>query len=390
MTSAFVIGFTLFAGLPPAKLRELLYIYPPPCYNAHIIELQKGFLKGINMFDVIVIGAGPAGCTSSKILAEKGYKVLLVEKFKTPRYKSCSGQLIKKSMDLVQEYYGEPVPTSTMCIPTENRGMIFTDDKGKSFRFEQDGLNVWRSSFDKWLADKAVQSGAEVRDNTAALACEEHDGAVTVTLKGKQAYTEQAKYVIDCEGVVGTLKRKLLNHTPQYITTYQTYNQGSIDLDYCFFHAYLQPELSEYDAWFNVKDNQLVLGVSVKDSSKAEYYYKRFINYMKEKHNLRIDKQLKTDKWLIPHIRPGCSIDYGVGRVLFAGEIAGFLNPMGEGISAGMESGCHAANAIAQHFDALYLVYDDYKENTSALHNHMKRQWNFVAGMTDIFKEFTL
>ena len=27
------------------------------------------------------------------------------------------------------------------------------------------------------------------------------------------------------------------------------------------------------------------------------------------------------------------------GRVLFAGEIAGFLNPMGEGISAGMESG---------------------------------------------------
>lgn len=82
-----------------------------------------------------------------------------------------------------------------------------------------------------------------------------------------------AKYVIDCEGVIGTLKRKLLHHNPPYITTYQTYNQGSIDLDYHFFHAYLQPELSEYDAWFNVKDNQLVLGVSVKDSSKAEYYY---------------------------------------------------------------------------------------------------------------------
>ena len=41
------------------------------------------------MYDVIVVGAGPAGCTAAKTLAEKGYKVLLVEKFKMPRYKSC-------------------------------------------------------------------------------------------------------------------------------------------------------------------------------------------------------------------------------------------------------------------------------------------------------------
>ena len=339
------------------------------------------------MYDVIVIGAGPAGSTAAKTLAENGYKVLLVERHKMPRYKSCSGQLIKKSLDLVQTYFGEAVPVSTMCVPTENRGMIFTDDKGKSFRFEQPGLNVWRSSFDKWLADKAALTGVEVRDCTSALSCKEHNGLVTVSLKGEDNYTEQAKYVINCEGVTGTLKRKILNCDLPYITTYQTFNEGSIDLDYHFFHAYLQPELSEYDAWFNVKDNQLVLGVSVKDNSKAEYYYSCFISYMKEHHNLRIDKQLKVDKWLMPHILPGCAIDYGVGQVLFAGEIAGFLNPMGEGISAGMESGYCAAKAIISHYDNLDLVYDDYKNRTAALHNYMKRQWSFVAGMADTFKE---
>lgn len=342
------------------------------------------------MYDVIVVGAGPAGSTAAKVLADKGVKVLLAEKFKMPRYKSCSGQLIKKSMDLVQAYYGEPVPTSTMCVPTENRGMVFTDDKGKSFRFEQSGLNIWRSAFDKWLADQAAQSGAEVRDHTSVISLIDENGVVSVTLKGEQTYIERARYVIDAEGVVGTLKRKLLGGNSQYITTYQTYNLGSIDLDDRFFHAYLQPELSEYDAWFNVKDNQLVLGVSAKDNSKIAHYYARFIAYMEEKHHLRIEEQLKTDRWLMPHIQPDCAIDYGVGRVLFAGEIAGFLNPMGEGISAGMESGYHAANAILRHFDDLEAIYADYQENTASLHRYMKRQWSFVASMAETFQEMKM
>lgn len=339
------------------------------------------------MYDVIVVGAGATGCTAAKTLSENGYKVLLVEKFKMPRYKSCSGQLIKKTVDLVQEYFGAAVPASVMCTPTENRGMIFTNDKGKEFRFEQPGLNVWRSSFDNWLTMKASECGVEVRDCTPILSCEENDGKVNVTLRGEKTYTETAKFVIDCEGVVGTLKRKLLDNTPQYITTFQTYNQGSIDLDYHYFYAYLQPELSEYDAWFNVKDNLLVLGVSVKDNGKIEAYHQRFLDYMKEHHNLHIDKQTKADKWLMPHILPGCNIDYGVGRVLFAGEIAGFLNPMGEGISAGMESGYCAAQAVMHHFDNLEMIYSDYKERVEPLHSYMKRQRSFVAGIADTFSD---
>ena len=83
------------------------------------------------MYDVIIAGAGPAGCTAAKTLAEKGYKVLLAEKFKLPRYKSCSGQLIKKTVDLVREYFNADVPDRAMCTPTENRGMILTNDKGR-------------------------------------------------------------------------------------------------------------------------------------------------------------------------------------------------------------------------------------------------------------------
>ncbi|MDE7444258.1 MAG: NAD(P)/FAD-dependent oxidoreductase [Lachnospiraceae bacterium] len=339
------------------------------------------------MYDVIVVGAGPAGCTASKVLAEKGYKVLLVEKFKMPRYKSCSGVLIKKSMELVKAYFGEDAPESVMCTPTDSMGMIFTNDIGKEYRFPQEGLNVWRSHFDGWLANKAKESGAEVKDGVSALSCIEQNGSVEVSLHGENHYTESARYVLDCEGVVGTLKRKITGEVPGYITTFQTFNEGSIDLDPHYFYAYLQPELSEYDAWFNVKDDLLVLGVSVKEMDKISHYYGRFIAYMEEKHHLRISRQNKSEKWLMPHIRPGCRVDYGVGRVLFAGEVAGFLNPMGEGISAGMESGYCAASAVMEHFDNPQAAREAYRQSTENLKSYMQRQWSFVGGIAGTFRE---
>lgn len=92
------------------------------------------------MYDVIVIGAGPTGCTAAKTLAANGKKVLLTEKFKMPRKKSCSGVLIKKSMDLVKNYFGEETPPFTMCAPAENKGMVFTSEKEKSIVLNKRGL----------------------------------------------------------------------------------------------------------------------------------------------------------------------------------------------------------------------------------------------------------
>jgi flavin-dependent dehydrogenase len=79
------------------------------------------------MYDAIIIGAGPSGCTAARELGCNGYRVLLVEKYKMPRSKSCSGILIRKSMDLVRQYFGEDAPEFTMCRPAHNRGMVLTE-----------------------------------------------------------------------------------------------------------------------------------------------------------------------------------------------------------------------------------------------------------------------
>lgn len=61
----------------------------------------------------------------------------------------------------------------------------------------------------------------------------------------------------------------------------------------------------------------LVLGVSVKDTLKIKLFYQRFIAYMREKHELKIENQIKEEKWLMPHIHLGCKVDYGIGRISF-------------------------------------------------------------------------
>ena len=76
------------------------------------------------MYDIIVIGAGPCGCATAITLAKNGIKVLLLEKSKLPRYKSCSGVLIEKSLNFIEKNFGVSVPNTVTCTPIDNHGMI--------------------------------------------------------------------------------------------------------------------------------------------------------------------------------------------------------------------------------------------------------------------------
>lgn len=336
------------------------------------------------MYDVLVIGAGPAGCMAAKKSADAGYDVLLVDKMDLPREKSCSGILIQKSVQMVEAEFGK-IPEMTFSHPQINQGIILTNEDGKTFRFESEGYNIWRNLFDHYLALKAEEAGVELR-TARAISCREKEDRVTVNFKD---WEEEAQVVIACDGARSTIKKNnmVTSNNTKPIITYQTFCRGNVDLEADFFHAFLNPELSQYDAWFNVKDEYIIMGVGVQDPSLMKTYHSRFLSFLKTNHNARIDSIVKEEVGIIHHITPEFQVDLGKGRVFFAGDTANLLNPLGEGISSALASGYLAAHAIKSSDNPKDML-NTYKKSMEKDIAYMIRQWKFLGGISTRFRCF--
>ena len=65
-----------------------------PDRAAHSNDATAGVI-----WDVLVVGAGPAGSSAARVAAEGGASVLLIDRARFPRYKTCGGGLIGISLD---------------------------------------------------------------------------------------------------------------------------------------------------------------------------------------------------------------------------------------------------------------------------------------------------
>jgi flavin-dependent dehydrogenase len=107
-------------------------------------------------FDVIIVGAGPAGSTIGCEIARKGLKVAILEKDSLPRYKCCAGGLSVKARTLLKTDISE-------AIEAEIRGVAFTLKGEQPYIRQEDspiGYTVRRDKFDHLLALSAEKAGA--------------------------------------------------------------------------------------------------------------------------------------------------------------------------------------------------------------------------------------
>jgi digeranylgeranylglycerophospholipid reductase len=126
--------------------------------NGFIVDVEEyHYFLGISlMYDVIVIGAGPAGAVTARIVSSAGFRVLLLEKNETCR-SPCAGYL-GNTINL------EPLDDAIIQSGITKMRVYFPDMKFHDFQLN--GFVVDRHLFDMELVRKAHASGTQVRWNS--------------------------------------------------------------------------------------------------------------------------------------------------------------------------------------------------------------------------------
>ncbi|RLF41644.1 MAG: hypothetical protein DRN12_02670 [Thermoplasmata archaeon] len=333
------------------------------------------------MYDVIVVGAGPAGSTASRYLSKSGLKVLLLDKNIFPRRKTCAGGLCRhiESFPYIHDILKDKSLIKSVC-----RGSITISPSG---RYEYSYIssdplfyNVFREEFDSKLVDLAVDMGTEFRDNTLAKDVNViSDGTVEI-YSSNDIYRCKVAIIADgALGVIGSYIRKKIgvekwwrNNLDIAVASELKVDEGFIDRIYGVERkAILKFRWSNLHgyAWVFPKRDTVNIGFGgMKDEMKAidvQQEFNRYLSYLRNRSLL--PKNITYSKVYgapLPSGGPISKVYYS--NILLAGDAAGFVSPLsGEGIYYAMESGRIASKVIISSFenDNFNVIGRNYQRN---------------------------
>jgi len=300
-----------------------------------------------DVWDVAVVGAGPAGAAAARSAALAGARTVLLERAELPRYKRCGGGLIGLSQQAIRDAGVDPA-----FLQRDDVGRVtFTSSGRRRFTRQTAAFlpMVMRSELDAALVEQAVVAGTQLRTGITVGAYAEDDGIVTL---GTSAGPIWARAVVGADGSQGRCAAYVgvqhehvdIGLEAELPTPVGSDWDGHVLLDW-------GPVPGSY-GWVFPKGDVLTVGV-IGDRDRGEAmrdYYRDFVT--------RLGLDLRTAVHDGGHLTRVRTPDSPLrrGRVLVAGDAAGLLEPWTrEGISYALRSGAIAGRAAATDVAA----YDD-------------------------------
>jgi flavin-dependent dehydrogenase len=157
--------------------------------------------------DVLVIGAGPAGCIASAIINKQGFKVKIVEKEKFPRF-VIGESLLPRVMDHLEEA-GLLEAVKKAGFQEKYGAKFIRGEEICDFNFSDQFTKGWtwtwqvpRAQFDQVLSTTVASMGVDVEHETAVTHIEFHgtNSTTTVQQKNGQQKKIEARFIVDASG----------------------------------------------------------------------------------------------------------------------------------------------------------------------------------------------
>lgn len=289
------------------------------------------------IYDVAVVGGGPAGSSAARVAAQAGARTLLIDRAVFPRYKTCGGGLIGVTLANLP-------PDLDLPVQQRVRRTTFTLRGGAAVSRETPDpflTLVDRTEFDAALLDVAVRRGVTTRLGVAVTGVSQDADVVTlVTADGPVL----ARAVVGADGSASRLGRAVgvrmaqtdLGLEVELGSQIPAEWIGKIQIDW-------GPEPGSY-GWVFAKRQGLTVGVIDRKGrpEATRAYLADFIA------GLGVgDLPERISSGHLTRCRTADS-PLGEGRILLAGDAAGLLEPWTrEGISYAVRSGGLAGAAAA-------------------------------------------
>jgi geranylgeranyl reductase family protein len=294
-------------------------------------------------YDVIVAGAGPAGCTAGSELAQRGYSVLILEKKIFPRDKLCAGGLPRKIQRFIDLEDND-------VVEDRIRRLEFSLRSGRRYVLQSERpfiYTVRRDRFDALLLCRAKERGCLVREGEAVR---------RLSLKGDRvllrtdAGTYSGRVLVGADGVAGAVRR-LAGFRPhrRIIATLQTHLplnnslrrrfRGRVWIGFGW--------VTNGYAWVFPRRDHLAVGMGVASPRRRAPLLKRAFRKLLCQFS---SESLGERIFSYPISIYGRRQPLVKGPVLLTGEAGGLVHPMtAEGIYYAMKSAHHAAVAAHQY-----------------------------------------
>lgn len=319
-------------------------------------------------YDVVVVGAGPAGSSAAIRLAQNGLNVVLIEQKQFPRAKLC-GEFISPECLVLFSELGVLEKIRIAGAQPVNRTVYYARN-GKSlavpsewFSHESHALALSRSQMDLQLLDRARSVGVHVLEETSATALSFDNKRVCGALvknKVREIFEINATITLDATGRSRILARQV-ERTDETIerkradfVAFKTHLKGAnIPDGDCEIYAHrggyggcVRVESDHHNLCFIVSTD-----IAKKYTGDAAEILKKVV-----RKNERAEHSLRNaeivDDWLaVPIERYGRASLAPVEGLLTIGDAAAFIDPFtGSGILLALESAKIAGNVITDGF----------------------------------------